>query len=195
VAAASAFLLRDDPRVKVWYILMERSGISEGKVANDRWPQWKAGVEVFTMNPSGTGVGTVGYGASKTGMALSLVADGNYITTLAEIGLPGIFLMISLAAGIISVLIGPLRSNPRLSPFVRALGLGLVAQLCATYVHAVSANTFEYYYTYPVFWMLLGAYVTVTERSAVVAKDTVAAYTLSSPPMHPAIGPRHTAVP
>jgi hypothetical protein len=50
---------------------------------------------------------------------------------------------------------------------MRALGLTLISQLCATYIHAVSANTFEYYYTYPVFWMLLGAYVTVTEQQAV----------------------------
>ena len=167
VGVASAFLLRNDPRVQVWYILMEHSGIAQGKVANDRWGQWTAGLQIFTQNPSGTGTGTVGYGASKTGMALSVVADGNYITTLAEIGIPGVLLMVALAISMISVLIGTLRFNPHLSPFMRALGLTLIAQIVATYVHAVSANTFEYYYTYPVLWMFFGAYMTVVENSQV----------------------------
>jgi hypothetical protein len=172
VAATSAFLLKDDPRVRVWYVLMERSGISEGKVANDRWPQWVAGYQIFTQSPSGTGVGTVGYGASKTGMALSVVADGMYITTLAEIGVPGVLLTIALGVSAFVVILKPLRNGTPLSPFMRALGLTLIVQLCATYVHAVSANTFEYYYTYPVFWMLFGVYVTVTEQAAIRRRET-----------------------
>ncbi len=185
VGAASAFLLRNDPRVQVWYILMEHSGIAQGKIANDRWGQWKAGVQIFTQNPSGTGTGTVGYGASKTGMSLSVVADGNYITTLAEIGIPGVLLMVALAISMISVLVCTLRFNPNLSPFMKALGLTLIAQIVATYVHAVSANTFEYYYTYPVLWMFFGAYMTVVENSPVHVRIALA--------NHKAIGSKESA--
>jgi O-antigen ligase len=70
----------------------------------------------FHPEPIGDRVGTVGYGASKTGMALSVVADGNYITTLAEVGIPGVLLMIALAISVLAVLIAPLRNNPNLSP-------------------------------------------------------------------------------
>ena len=39
------------------------------------------------------------------------------------------------------------------------MGLGLMAHLLSMTVHAVTANVFEYYYTFPVFWLFFGVYV------------------------------------
>ncbi len=145
-----------DIRVAMLMHHIEQSGISTGDVGADRQHQWEAGLRIFEENPSGTGIGTVGYGASLTAIRLTTVADGNYISILGETGVPGILILVLTVLGTAWVLFRHLRAAQGTE---KILGMTLLAYLCGMCVHAVGANPFEYYYTFPVFWMLTGIYV------------------------------------
>lgn len=155
--------LSENPQVAYFLQMADRAaeGVSRGDF-DERVHQWEKGWDILMRNPSGTGIGTVGYGASGTGITQTVVADGNYVSLGAELGWPGLFLFALTLLSMIWVLVRHLRTltDARL----RGLGLGLLATLCGMSVHAVTANVFEYHYTFPVFWLLLGVYVTGCER-------------------------------
>jgi O-antigen ligase len=155
--------LAENPRIAYFVQMADRAanGISRGDF-DERTHQWEKGWDILQRNPSGTGIGTVGYSASSTGMSQSIVADGNYISLGAELGWPGLLMFAVTLLSLLWVLIRHQRAiqDARL----RGLGLGLLAALCGMMVHAVTANVFEYHYTFPVFWTLLGIYVTGCER-------------------------------
>ena len=147
------------PNIDLWLQLGTRAltGVQSGSF-DGRTQQWEIGWDILTRNPSGTGLGTVGYSASGSGLPQSKVADGNYVSLGAEMGWLGLLMLFSVLSSMLWVLFRHQRALSSAS--TRALGLGLIAYLCAMMVHAVSANVFEYYYTFPVFWLLLGVYVT-----------------------------------
>lgn len=153
-----AVYLSEQPNVALWLQLGERAmtGIESGSF-DDRAEQWKVGWDLLQRNPSGVGLGTVGYSASGTGIAQSQVADGNYVSLGAEMGWLGLAMLGVVLLSALWVLVRHRRAVA--DPATRALGLGLTGYLVAMAVHAVSANVFEYYYTFPVFWALLGVYV------------------------------------
>jgi len=157
LAAGGLLFLSDSPKVKFWMQMIENTGVLDGKFGQDRAHQWKAGLEIFLAHPSGTGLGSAGYAASRSGAASTIVADGNYIAYLAELGIPGALGLIAMLLGLFWVLGRWQRTTD--DPALKALGMALIAYLAGECVHAVSANVFEYYYTWPVFWMLVGVYV------------------------------------
>ena len=147
----------DNPKVKFWAQMVANTGVLEGKLGQDRAHQWKAGLEIFLQNPSGTGLGSAGYAASRSGAGSTVVADGNYIAYLAELGIPGALGLAAMLIGLFWVLGRWQRTTD--DPALKALGMALMAYLAGECVHAISANVFEYYYTWPVFWLLVGVYV------------------------------------
>ena len=153
----------DNPKVSFWVQMIQNTGALEGKFGQDRAHQWKAGLDLFLQHPSGTGLGSVGYAASRSGAGTTLVADGNYIAYLGEMGVPGALGLGAMLLGLFWVLGRWQRSTD--DPGLKALGMALIAYLAGECVHAVSANVFEYYYTWPVFWMLVGVYVCRCEAS------------------------------
>lgn len=156
--AAGLFLFfTDNPKVKFWVQMIQNTGALDGKFGQDRAHQWNAGLDIFLRHPSGTGLGSVGYAASRSGAASTVVADGNYIAYLAELGIPGALGLIAMLIGLFWVLGRWQRTTD--DPGLKALGMALIAYLAGECVHAVSANVFEYYYTWPVFWLLVGVYV------------------------------------
>jgi hypothetical protein len=158
LVGGGALYLSEQPNVALWLQLGERAltGIESGSF-DDRADQWKIGWDLLQRNPSGIGLGTVGYSASGTGIAQSKVADGNYVSLGAEMGWLGLTLLGVVLLSALWVLVR--RQRALTDPATRALGLGLTGYLVAMAVHAVSANVFEYYYTFPVFWALLGVFV------------------------------------
>nr|WP_246386188.1 O-antigen ligase family protein [Armatimonas rosea] len=156
--AAGLFLFfTDNPKVKFWVQMIENTGALDGKFGQDRAHQWNAGLDIFVRHPSGMGLGSVGYAASRSGAASTIVADGNYIAYLAELGIPGALGLVAMLIGLFWVLGRWQRTTD--DPGLKALGMALIAYLAGECVHAVSANVFEYYYTWPVFWLLVGVYV------------------------------------
>ena len=87
----AALYLAEQPNVALWLQLGERAltGVQTGEL-DDRTKQWEVGWEILQRNPSGTGLGTIGYSASGTGITQSKVADGNYISLGAEMGWLGL---------------------------------------------------------------------------------------------------------
>lgn len=158
-----------DPRVTTWLTLFGQIGFGTEQLAQDRAHQWRDGWRVFLSNPSGTGIGTIGYGASLTGRTLTLVADGNWVSLAAEMGVPGLGLMALTLTGIGWTLWRYLGASADRTD--QALGLTLIAFLCGMAVHAVVANAFEYPYILPLFWTLLAIYVTRCERHARLDTD------------------------
>ncbi len=147
----------DNPKVNFWVKMIESTGVLDGKFGQDRAHQWKAGLEIFLLNPSGTGLGSVGYAASRSGAGSTLVADSNYVAYLGEMGILGALGLIAMLVGLFWVLGRWQRTTD--DPGLKALGMTLIAYLSGECVHASSANVFEYYYTWPVFWLLVGVYV------------------------------------
>lgn len=154
--------LSENPRIAYFLQMADRAamGVSRGDF-DERTHQWEKGWDILQRNPSGTGLGTVGYSASSTGQSQSIVADGNYVSLGAELGWPGLFMLALTLLSLLWVLIRHQRSI--VDPRLRGLGLGLLATLCGMMVHAITANVFEYHYTFPVFWTLLGVYITWCE--------------------------------
>jgi hypothetical protein len=145
-----------DVRVLMLLSRVERSGLAGGNLGLDRQHQWKVGADIFQHNPSGTGIGTVGYGASLTGRTLTAVADGNYFSIAAEEGVPGLITLALTLLGAVWVIV---RHLPTTVGTEKTLGMALVAYLCGLCAHAIGANTFEYFYPFSVFWMLFGLFV------------------------------------
>ena len=153
--AGAYVLLAGDARVQMLTNAAGRTGLQRGRFGDDRWHQWERGIDIFTRNPSGTGIGTVGYGASNTGIGLTIVADGNYLSIAGETGVMGLVLVAGALIGVLLLLVRGLQWRyPR--PWI---AVGLMGYLCGTCAHAIGANPFEYYWTFPVFWMLLGLYL------------------------------------
>ncbi len=163
LSGGALLYLSENPRIVYFLQMADRavSGVSRGDF-DERTHQWEAGWDILRRNPSGTGIGTVGYSASSTGMTQSVVADGNYISLGAEMGWPGLILFFGTLLSMLWVLLRHQRAiqDARL----RGLGLGLSAMLCGQLVHGVTANVFEYHYTFPLLWVLLALYVTGCER-------------------------------
>jgi hypothetical protein len=129
----------------------------KGEVANDRWHQWRAGWQIFLDTPSGKGLGTVGYAAHLSKVSEHVVADGIYFRVLAEQGVPGLIAFVGTLAGVGWVLILYL---PHTRGQTRVLGAALLAFHAGFVVHSVGANTFDYFYAAPLYWMLYGVFVT-----------------------------------
>lgn len=158
VLAGGLFLsFSDNPKVKFWIQMIENTGALDGKFGQDRAHQWNDGLDIFVRHPSGTGLGSVGYAASRSGAGSTVVADGNYIAYLGELGIVGALGLVAMLIGLFWVLGRWQRATD--DPGLKALGMALIAYLAGECVHAVSANVFEYYYTWPVFWLLVGVYV------------------------------------
>ena len=163
-ADVGIYVLRDSPIVYVTAQRLDTVGTKaaeNGEVANDRTHQWKAGWKIFLMMPSGMGLGTVGNGASLSKMTPFVVGDGLYVRVLAEQGIPGILAFAYLIVSIPWILwryrhVAPEQWRP--------LGVGLFAFHFGFCIHGIGANTFDYYCVAPVYFMLLGLYVSAVHR-------------------------------
>ncbi|MBC8138837.1 MAG: O-antigen ligase family protein [Fibrella sp.] len=164
VGVAGLYAMRDSPLVTVTFDRLETvsaNAAKKGEVANDRTHQWKAGWKVFLETPSGKGLGTVGNGASLSKVTPFLVGDGVYVRVLAEQGVPGILAFAYLIISIPWILwryrdIAPVEWRP--------LGIGLFAFHFGFCIHGIGANTFDYYCVAPVYFMLVGLYVSAAHR-------------------------------
>jgi hypothetical protein len=136
---------------------------SKKNVASDRSFQWVKGWDIFVRNPSGTGLGTVGYAAHLSGIGTHTVADGIYFRILAETGVPGAILTVCALVGTGWVLFRWIFDFACSQP-TRRLGLTLFAFHCGFVIQSIGANTYDFWYIPSLFWTLFGIFVTKCER-------------------------------
>jgi O-antigen ligase len=164
VGAVGLYVMKDKPLVQVLFQRLDTVGANaakKGEVANDRTHQWKAGWKIFVATPSGMGLGTVGNGASLSKVTPFVVGDGVYVRVLAEQGFPGILAFVYLILSIPWIL---WRYRDLAPAQWRPLGMGLFAFHFGFCVQGIGANTFDYYCVAPVYFMLLGIYVSAVHR-------------------------------
>lgn len=136
---------------------------SKHNATSDRSFQWKEGWDIFVQNPSGIGLGTVGYAAHLSGIGQHRVADGIYFRILAETGIPGILMTFLALFGTGWVLFRHI-FDYACSPSTRRLGMTLFAFHCGFVVQSVGANTYDFWYLPSVFWTFFGVFVTLCQR-------------------------------
>ena len=131
----------------------------DGSQKDDRVEQWKQGWDIFVREPSGKGLGTVGYGASLSKVSDFQVGDGLYFRILAEQGVPGIVVFVYLIGSTGWILWRYLAVCPT---ELRPLGTGLLAFHLGFCIHGISANTYDYYCVAAIYFILFGLFVSGT---------------------------------
>jgi tetratricopeptide (TPR) repeat protein len=103
---------------------------------NGRYQQWEAALDAFSSKPlTGIGPGTYEYWWAREGTLSTFVRDAHnlYLETLAELGIPGLMLLLAALGSVFVVGIGKWR---RAEAYERAL---LAAALAATAAFATAA--------------------------------------------------------
>jgi hypothetical protein len=146
---------------------------SKNNASSDRIHQWRAGWEIFVHNPSGIGLGTVGYAAHLSGIGSHRVADGIYFRILAETGVPGAVMTLYALIGTGWVLFRHI-FDYSCRPPTRRLGMALFAFHCGFVVQSIGANTYDLWYLPSVFWTFFGVFVSLCsrERAELLAAST-----------------------
>ncbi len=164
MGGAGLYVMRDSHLITVALARLDTVSLDaakRGEVAEDRTHQWKEGWKIFQQTPSGKGLGTVGYGASLSKVTNYLIGDGLYFKVLAEQGVPGIVAFLYLIFSIAWIL---WRYRNIAPPEWKPLGMGLFAFHFGFCVHGIAGNTFDYYCVAPIYFMLLGIYVSAVHR-------------------------------
>ncbi len=163
VAGGAGYLqIQTDARVvKVQKFIAESAPDQKG-LGTGRMQQWQSGMETFSRFPSGIGVGASGFAALYTGIGQPIVTDGFYYHIAVEQGWPGLVLWAIGLPGMIVVLLARLRVTTEL--LLRSLGAGLVAGLVSLSIHGIVADSFDYYYTPALFFILFALFMGGTDH-------------------------------
>lgn len=136
--------------------------------------QWRVSIETLTEFPSGLGLGGTGYAQHAAGTGRDIAMDGIYLRVLTEQGIPGAFLWAIGIAGVGVVLLKRYRllacgledgnQVPKELALLEVVGIWLSAELVSLCIHGLTANTFDYYYVPPVFFLFTALYIACTDR-------------------------------
>ncbi len=132
-----------------------------GDLVSDRADHWKIALNSFQLYPSGTGLGTAGIAAAYSKVAVHSIGEGIFFRVLAEQGAIGLFGFVYMLGGTAWVL---WRYLPVCDPVDRPLGAAMLAFHTGFVVHSAVASTFDYYFVVPVYWLLIGLFVSRTHQ-------------------------------
>lgn len=123
------------------YFQTRSSQINIIKMISERINQWRDSFEIFMSNPFGYGLGSMGHKAAEVGYT-GVVADGNYLRILGELGIEGLVLFSCL---IIKAAKNGIKEHLELTL--------LIFGFC---LQAIGTNVFDLYFSSFVFWFVLG---------------------------------------
>lgn len=124
----------DNFRNRLSYLTVE-------KMVSTRISQWRIGIDTFFDYPFGAGLGTMGHKAAEAGFT-EVVADGNYLRMLSEIGIIGFCTFLILIIRGVKNVFGK--------------QMEILAVLIGFCLQAVGSNVFDLFYSSLFFWYLLG---------------------------------------
>ncbi|MBC7806281.1 MAG: O-antigen ligase family protein [Akkermansiaceae bacterium] len=132
-----------------------------GELTSDRVHHWTRAWRSFLYYPSGTGLGTAGFAAHLSRVAEHTVGEGIFFRILAEQGILGLLVFVYLLASIFWILLTYL---PVCHIRDRPLGAAMLAFHTGFVVHSTIASTYDYYFVVPVYWILIGLFVSRTHQ-------------------------------
>ncbi len=130
-----------------------RSGENADASTEQRYEAWATGIQMFHDNP------VFGVGARNFGFHHWLTAHNSYVLTLAEMGLPGLFLFITLIYLSLKCLLVGLRTLSKLpgTAAAQVWGMALLAAM-AGIVFQISTLSFAYHQVLWLFFAFIGAW-------------------------------------
>ncbi|WP_044365144.1 O-antigen ligase family protein [Vibrio fluvialis] len=125
---------------------------SDYNPVDERFGIWLNGIEQFSNNIFGLGIGQSGQFAYKAGVSIKhYITDGDYIKIVSEGGLIFLFFYLLISLNVIRVFFKKIKYDLLGSSFLLFIVTGF-------YLQMIGSNISEYYFVNFVFWVFIGVF-------------------------------------